>query len=115
MRNDVILGLKVFLLSFLVITEVSAQPKFTPKHGLFFKKENVEVTLEPSVGGAEIRYTLDGSEPSKNSKVYLNPLVLKSTTILRAKEYHDGVASASATATYLFMDSILSQSNTPIG
>lgn len=111
MRVDVI----CILLFLFGLTSISAQPKFTVKHGLFVDKDSLIVGIEPTLVGAEIRYTLDGSEPGDNSFIYSKPLVIKSTVVLRAKEYKNGEPSASTTATYLFMDSILSQSNTPFG
>jgi hypothetical protein len=40
---------------------------------------------------ATIRYTLDGSEPDKNSKEYKHPITIKETCVLKAKYFVDGV------------------------
>ena len=44
-------------------------------------------TLISSVPGAVIRYTLDGSEPTKDSKVYTAPFRVLSETTIRAKAW----------------------------
>ena len=40
----------------------------------------------------EIRYTLDGSEPNKNSKLYSEPIILEETTGLKALTFQNGEA-----------------------
>jgi len=39
---------------------------------------------------AEIFYTTDGSEPTKNSKKYTDPFTIKETTIIKAFSFQDG-------------------------
>ena len=41
-----------------------------------------------SVPDAVIRYTLDGSEPTNTSEIYLNPFRLKKPTTIRAKAFY---------------------------
>ncbi len=66
--------------------------------------------------GFTVRYTLDGSEPTARSEVYGAPLTVSGTTILRASAF-DGEKRTGdiLTATYIFVDDVLSQSNTPAG
>jgi hypothetical protein len=45
------------------------------------------VTLTHSVSGAEIRYTLDGSEPNSTSSKYTSPVSISSTKTLKAKAF----------------------------
>jgi hexosaminidase len=52
----------------------------------------VEVTLSNQIGSDEIRYTLDGSTPTRSSKRYDRSLDLPVPTQLRAVAYHDGRA-----------------------
>ena len=48
-------------------------------------EKSVSVSLDvPMVDGAEIHYTLDGSEPTPSSTKYERPIVLDKTTTLRA-------------------------------
>ena len=42
-------------------------------------------------GGAPIRYTLDGTEPTEKSKLYKKPLTIKKTTLLKATSFRDGM------------------------
>ena len=46
------------------------------------------VTMVTSVPDAVIRYTLDGSEPTNTSEIYLNPFRLKKPTTIRAKAFY---------------------------
>ena len=53
--------------------------------------DSVAVMLHaPWLGGAEIRYTLDGAEPSPASPRYDKPLTINATTTLRAAAFRDG-------------------------
>ncbi|MCY2990663.1 MAG: chitobiase/beta-hexosaminidase C-terminal domain-containing protein [Planctomycetota bacterium] len=54
-------------------------------HGIFVDTQTVTlVTPRPE---AEIRYTLDGSEPNANSPRYAQPIVLTGTTAIKAKSF----------------------------
>jgi hypothetical protein len=58
----------------------------------YFFENDVTVTLSaPLNEGAEIRYTIDGSEPDENSTLYSTPFSVIDTTNVRAKAYRDGV------------------------
>ncbi len=48
--------------------------------------------------GAEIRYTLDGSEPDSDSDLYEGPITLTETTSVRAAVYLEGAVSAAVSA-----------------
>jgi uncharacterized repeat protein (TIGR03806 family) len=50
----------------------------------------VEITLQDVEPGADIRYTVDGSEPGTSDPHYETPIKLTATTILRARAYKDG-------------------------
>lgn len=52
--------------------------------------------------GEEIRYTTDGTVPTRDSDEYFGPLDITSTTILKAKVFRDGfLPSSTASRTYL--------------
>ena len=52
--------------------------------------DKVSVTLATTTAGAQIRYTLDGTEPTEESPVYAQPIELDKTTLLKAKGFKDG-------------------------
>ena len=108
--------MKRFLLLFVPFLAVMAlaQPQFSKPHGLY--NEPIRIIVKPTTDGATIRYTLDGSEPTVESTLYEQPLMISGTTILRAVEVADGaVVGDVATATYIFPQSVLNQSATPEG
>jgi hypothetical protein len=52
---------------------------------------STEVTLATVTEGAQIYYTLDGTEPTMNSKVFIEPLKLIETTTIKAFSFVDGM------------------------
>lgn len=51
---------------------------------------------------AEIRYTIDGSEPVKNSKLYLGPIQISQPCTVKAKTFHpDFEASENSITTFI--------------
>ena len=73
-------------------------PAIEPAGGLFDVSQSVRITTP--VSGAEIRYTLDGTEPTTSSSLYADPLELVSTTTVKAKAFTLGGESATATASF---------------
>lgn len=68
-----------------------------------FFNGNIEVELASTTPNANIRYTLDGSEPDANSTLYTAPLPIEQSTTLRARAFASGyLPSSVATQTYLF-------------
>jgi hypothetical protein len=49
------------------------------------------------VPGVDIRYTLDGSDPTLNSPLYSKPLLLKQTTTVKARAFRKGVTGMTST------------------
>ena len=103
---------------------------FSHEHGFYDAPFELAITLtdkdgqaqesDPTLEGEDevtIRYTLDGSEPTETSAAYDGtPLPIGGTTILRAATFDGEVRlSPITTATYLFVNDILNQSNTPEG
>ncbi len=111
-------GIRRTLLTVLMVVSTIcawALPRFTVPHGLY-ANESLTVAIETDNTIAEIRYTTDGSEPSAKSMLYTTPLSIQQTTILRAVEVvGDSIASEITTASYIFINSVLGQSNTPEG
>ena len=50
----------------------------------------VRLSLTDGVGGGDIRYTLDGSEPTTQSPVYAAPLAVEETTTVHAALFRNG-------------------------
>lgn len=46
------------------------------------------VIIHEALSGAEIHYTLDGSEPTENSPVYTEPLIIKKDAVLKVVAFH---------------------------
>ena len=91
---------------------------FSQPHGFYDSPFEVSISQEGDGhgGGLAIRYTLDGSEPTFLSTLYQGALRVKGNTILRAAAFKgEARVSPVSTATYLFLDDVLQQSNTPEG
>lgn len=61
------------------------------------KAENGKALMNSPYEGAEIRYTLDGSEPSSASTLYTGPVAIPAgTSEIRARLYHKGKESVTS-------------------
>ena len=49
----------------------------------------IQLTIRPDARGGEIRYTLDGSTPTKDSALYSEPLTVTATTTVHAATFDD--------------------------
>ncbi|WP_295938825.1 GH92 family glycosyl hydrolase [uncultured Alistipes sp.] len=67
-------------------------PYTTQNVSLF--SEPIAVDLATTTGGAEIRYTLDGSQPDESSALYTAPVVVDRSLTLRAKGFKAGAESS---------------------
>ena len=84
--------------------------EFSVEHGFFTTPFQLAITTTtPSV---EIRYTLDGSEPTASTgTVYTGPIAIDKTSAVRAAGFRPGfISSRVATRTYLFLADVLQQS-----
>ena len=91
----------------------TATVQFSHPRGYYDTPFELEISsLESDV---QIRYTLDGSEPSEtNGQTYSAPLTIDKTTTLRAisyRPYH--LPSEVTSCTWLFLEDILTQSSSP--
>ena len=66
----------------------------------YYEEKTVTITAED---GVEIRYTLDGSEPTAGSKLYTAPLTISETTTLKAIGIKDGNKSAVVSREYTIL------------
>jgi hexosaminidase len=70
------------------------------------------VTLVNQTGFGEIRYTLDGSAPNLQSRLYAAPLILELGTVIKATTFSDDGLPLAAERTYLFSaDTFLTRSS----
>jgi outer membrane protein assembly factor BamB len=76
-------------------------PVFSVRSGLSFA-DTLDVTISSATSGATIRYTTDGTEPSRtNGKTYSGAIHLTSTTTLKAMGYKNYMIDSSVvSATY---------------
>lgn len=52
--------------------------------------DSITVKLASTTNGARIRYTLDGSEPTEQSPLYMQPIEISKTTQIKAKGFKNG-------------------------
>lgn len=85
--------------------DVLGSPVFSKK-GMVMKNGqpfSLELSVPEGSEGAEIRYTTDGSEPTRTSSMYQSPISINKTTVVKAKLFLDGKLSPRATAqSYIF-------------
>ncbi len=75
-------------------------PVIYPKERLIYKGDS-KIEIVSSVEGAEIRYTLDGSEPNGTSPLYKGPIQIATDCVVKAKTYKKGEnPSVSVSKTY---------------
>jgi hypothetical protein len=74
-------------------------PTFTPAPGTY--SLTVQVIISCATSGAEIHYTLDGTEPTQTSQTYSTPVRLINTRTLKARAFLAGYTpSETATGEY---------------
>ncbi|MBR5549462.1 MAG: chitobiase/beta-hexosaminidase C-terminal domain-containing protein [Kiritimatiellae bacterium] len=77
------------------------QPTVVASDGVIFNWSGNMVTLATETSDAEIRYTLDGSEPTETSRLYSAPFAINDTTTVKVKAFkEDWFESETATATF---------------
>jgi len=84
--------------------EYVAKPQFGSKDSISFKS-NIEVSLSSPTEEAEIRYTLDGSEPNKSSTLYTKPIKLDKSTNVKMQSFKsDAVPSSVVQRNFYILD-----------
>jgi hexosaminidase len=78
-------------------------PVIDPGEGLINKNDKITITASP---GLEIRYTLDGSEPGRQSQLYTWPLSFKENQEISAKTFNESSESLTVKATLIGTDRI---------
>ncbi len=67
-----------------------AAPTINPADGTMFSGSARRVSISGTETGAEIRYTLDGSEPTATSKLYTKSFNVFDTTVVKARAFMVG-------------------------
>jgi Lysyl oxidase/Chitobiase/beta-hexosaminidase C-terminal domain/Bacterial pre-peptidase C-terminal domain len=84
---------------------VAAAPSFNPPPGSYSGQTSVQ--LATTTPGAVMRYTLNGTNPTTSSEVYVAPVLVNSTTEIRAATFANGYATSSVTTgTFTIRDAI---------
>ena len=93
-------------------TQTTVAPVLNVPHGIYDTPFTLNITCDDAA--AKIYYTTDGTAPSvANGTLYCAPLQISGNTVLRAVSVNDTLTpSEVVTATYLFLDDVLRQSNT---
>jgi hypothetical protein len=99
--------------------DVVVEPEFSHNRGFYNVPFSISITTETE--GADIYYTLDGSEPYSFDRglptgiVYRNPISIDTTTCLRAVAVKNSWAPSSiVTQTYIFLDDVIRQATDPV-
>ncbi|MFH1717559.1 MAG: CotH kinase family protein [Planctomycetota bacterium] len=69
---------------------ISERPLFSHPGGTFVN--SFSLVLTASSAGANIRYTLDGTEPTETSRRYVGPVLVSNTVEVQARAYEAGKA-----------------------
>jgi hypothetical protein len=96
-------------------------PQIIGQQGVFYGNTTVELVLAQPLPGLEIRYTLDGSDPTPSSALYSGALTLNSSAMLQARTFdttpNPGFAPSNpASGTFMAVDPALQSvsSNLPL-
>ena len=82
-------------------------PVIDPSKQTSFSPDSIEVNIRQYSKDAQIRYTLDGGEPSEASKKFHQPFQIHKSTHIKAKVFRDGSEPGfTSRSTIVFIDSI---------
>lgn len=91
------------------VTELLGEPVFSEKGRIITQSGSITLTLslpEGTPDGAEIRYTTNGSEPTRESAPYMGPITFGNNRVVRAKIFCEGYMSPRSTVhSYIFFTS----------
>lgn len=71
--------------SYVITTPTCSNPFISPAGDYYSTPQNITITCTTS--GAEIRYTIDGSDPTPASALYNNPFIVSSNTTVKARAF----------------------------
>ncbi len=70
-------------------------PSISPTSGSY--TGSAQVSMTTSQPGSQIRFTLDGSDPTASSPLYSAPFAINQTTIVKARTFKTGVSPSAVT------------------
>ena len=79
-----------------------APPEFSPNGGSF--SGPIQVVLTADVEDAEIRYTLDGTEPTESSSLYSGPFTVETTAEVQARTFLEGATPSTVSKAFFTID-----------
>ena len=92
----------------------TADVRFHPGHGLFDR--SLRVTLASDLEGATIRYTLDGSVPSRErGEVYRGAIEVRRSVVVRALAFAGARETSVRTSSYILPGTVARQPKYPAG
>ncbi len=80
--------------------DISNPPEIVAGQTIF--TDSVPVKLISDRINIEIKYTLDGTEPNSGSEAYSSPIILKKTTLVKARCFRDGKPVSSSSGLKVF-------------
>ncbi len=80
----------------LASTSSAPPPQISPNGGNH--AGSVAVTISSSLPGSEIRYSLDGSDPSGSSSLYSAPITVTANTTVKARVFKSGLDPSTVTS-----------------
>ncbi len=93
---------------------VGDKPEFSEPSG--FYNDAFELILSAPGENNVVRYTTDGSLPSDTSNLYSSPIIIDSTTCIRASVFRDKYLPGKAlTHSYIFPADVIQQGSLPVG
>ena len=88
------------------VTPTVATPVFSMPSGTYF--ETIEVEITCATEGATIYYTTDGSDPTEESDIYEEPIIVENDMTLKAIAMMEGYDNSGiATASYVIMTDVI--------
>ena len=85
---------------------ILGEPVFSEQGKVLYGNKPINLTIslpEGSPEGAEIRYTTDGTEPTKTSTKYTKEIAISSSIVIRAKLFCDGwMSPVSSVQSYIY-------------
>ena len=72
-------------------TPMLSIPVIDPPDSTLFSPDSVLVNIRQYSKNAKIRFTLDGTEPDENSKLFSDPFILRNSAVIKAKVFREGM------------------------
>ncbi len=85
----------------LLKNSILSNPIIHPGDTLAQVKDSVMVSISSDVAEAQIRYTIDGSEPDQGSRLFEHPFYISKPTIVRAKAVLEGYEPSFTKTNYI--------------